>query len=110
MRSLDGGLQRLLAPMQEGKAFGPFSRHIGERQRVQVASLDSGATMGHQIRFQKAGSGLIPLLEGAYRDLLLEQRTGSRGGETTLTQFALRGQQAIGCRSTYGKQLFSALL
>jgi hypothetical protein len=30
--------------------------------------------------------------------------------EATLTQFALRGEPAIGCRRTHGKQLPSALL
>jgi hypothetical protein len=60
--------------------------------------------------FQKAGSGLIPLLEGADGDLLLEQRSRSRGGEATLTLFALRGQQAIGCGCAHGKQLLAAFL
>ena len=74
-----------LTPMQEGQAFRPAGRYIGERQRVQVAALDVVPTMGHQIRFQKAGSGLIPLLECADRDLLLQQRSRSRCGETALT-------------------------
>ena len=52
----------LLTAMQEGKAFRPPSCNIGEGQRVQVTTLDVSATMGHQIRFQKAGLGLIPLL------------------------------------------------
>jgi hypothetical protein len=66
--------------------------------------------MSHEICFHKAGSGLLPLLEGADRDLLLEQRSRSRGGEAALTLFALRGQQAIGCCCAHGKQLSSALL
>ncbi len=60
--------------------------------------------------FQNAGSGLIPLLEGADGDLLLEQRSRSRGGEATLTLFALRGHQAIGCCCAHGKQLLAAFL
>jgi hypothetical protein len=34
--------------------------------------------------------GLIPLLEGADRDLLLEQCSRTCGGEAVLTHFALR--------------------
>jgi len=66
--------------------------------------------MGHEIRFQKAGSGLIPLLECTDRNLLLQQRSRSCGGEAALTQFALRTQEAIRCRCAHGKQLASALL
>src|SRR2546427_11796326 len=61
-------------------------------------------------RFQKAGLGLLPLLERADRDLLLEQRSRSCGGDAMQPQFALRGQQAIRCRRAHGKQLASALL
>ena len=86
----------LLLSVQEGQALRPPGGNIGERQGVQVAALDIGATMSHQVCFQKAGSGLIPLLEGADRNLLLEQGSRSRGGKAMLTSFALRGQQAIG--------------
>ena len=96
--------------MQEGETFRPPSRYIGERQGVQVAALDIGATMGHEIRFQEARSGFIPLLKGANRDLLLEQRSRSSGGEARTIQFALRGQQAIRRCRAHGKQLFPALL
>jgi hypothetical protein len=34
--------------------------------------------------------GLIPVLEGADRDLLLQQRSRSRGGEAAQPQFTLR--------------------
>src|ERR1700693_2275265 len=47
--ALEGSQDRLLAPMQEGQAFGPSRGYIGERQRVQVTPLDIGATMGHQV-------------------------------------------------------------
>jgi hypothetical protein len=109
-RSLKGSEDRLLAPMQEGQAFRPPSRHIGERQGVQVAALDVGATMGHQVRFQKTGSGLLPLLECTDRNLLLEERSRSRGGKAALTQCALGTQEAISRGCTHGKQLASALL
>ena len=42
--------------------------------------------------------------------MLLEQGSSSRGGKAALTLFALRGQQATGCRCAHGKQLPAALL
>jgi hypothetical protein len=65
--------------------------------------------MSHQIRFHKAGLGLIPLLEGADGNLLLEERSRSSRGETTLTKFALRGQQVIRGCCAHGEQLAAAL-
>jgi hypothetical protein len=59
-----------------------------------VAALDIHATMGHQVRFQKAGSGLLPLLECTDRNLLLEERSRSCRGEATLTHPSLGTQQA----------------
>jgi len=87
--TFEGSQDRLLAPVQEGQAFRPASCYVGERQGIQVTALDVCATMGHQVRFQEAGSRLLPLLEGADRDLLLEQRSGSRRGEAPLASFAL---------------------
>jgi NAD(P)H-binding len=76
-RSLDGCQDQLLAPMQEGKAFCPACGHIGERQGIQETALSIFTTVGHQVRFQKAGTGLIPRLECTDRDLLLQERSGS---------------------------------
>jgi len=95
--------------MYERQAFRPPGRNIGERQRVQVAALDVSTTVGHQVRFQKAGSDLFSLGERADRDLLLQQRFRSGSGETTLTTFALGVQQAIRCCRTHGEQLAAAL-
>src|SRR5258707_5242042 len=61
-------------------------------------------------RFQKAGLGLLPLLEGADRDLLLEQGSGTRGGEAALTRCALGTQETIRCGRAHGEQLVPALL
>ena len=49
-------------------------------------------------RLQKAGLGLLPLLERADRDLLLEQRSRSRRGEAAQLQCAL-GTRASDPRS-----------
>ena len=70
--------------MQEGQAFRPPGGYVCERQGVEVTTLDVGATMGYQVRLQKAGSGVAPLLERADRDLLFEQGSGSRRGEAAL--------------------------
>ena len=78
--------------------------------RVQIAALLISTTMGHQIRFQKAGSGLLPLLEGADGNLLLEQGSRSRGGKAALTSFALGTQQPIRRRRAHREQLPAALL
>ena len=75
--------------IQQGKTFRPPGGHIGKRQGVEVTALDVHATVGHQVRFQKPGSGLLPLLEGTDRDLLLEERSRSRRGEATLTHPSL---------------------
>ena len=69
---LESCQHRFLTAVQQGKTFRPPGCDVGERQRVQVASLGVCPTMGHQVCFQKAGSGLIPLLEGADGNLLLK--------------------------------------
>jgi hypothetical protein len=56
-----------------------------------------------------AGSGLIPLLEGADGNLLLEQRSRPCGGEAMLTQSTLRTQEAIRRCRAHGKELPAAL-
>ena len=82
-RSLNGSQHGFLTPVQEGQAFRPASRYVSKSQRVQVASLDDSSAMCNEIRFQKTGSAVIPILECADRNLLLEQGSRSRGGETT---------------------------
>jgi hypothetical protein len=47
-------------------------------------------------RFHKAGPGLLPLLEGADGNLLLEEHSRSRGGKATLSLCALRTQVVVG--------------
>jgi hypothetical protein len=64
--------------------------------------------MSYQIRFLKAGSDLLPLLECSDRNLLLEQRSCSRRGEAAHPQFALGTQEAIRCGRAHGEQLASA--
>jgi hypothetical protein len=87
----------------------PVATSVSE-SRVQVPPLALGTTMGHQVCFQKAGLGLLPLLERADGNRLLEQGSRPCGGEATLTQSTLRTQEAIRRRSTHGKELPAALL
>ncbi len=108
--TLDGSQHRFLTTKQERETFRPPSGYIGEHQRVQIAPLDVGATMSNQICFQKAGSGLIPLLEGADGNLLLQQRSSSCRRDAASTQFAPRGEPPIRRCRAHGKQLFPALL
>src|SRR3954447_6710956 len=54
--------------------------------------------MSHQIGFQKAGMGLIPLLERANGNLLLEQCASARRRKTTLPVCSRSTQKAVcGC-------------
>ena len=69
--------------MQEGQAFRPAGCYVGERQRVEVASLDVCGTMGHEIRFQKAGLCILLASKGANRDLMLEPCSGFGRREAT---------------------------
>jgi hypothetical protein len=106
---LESCQHRFLTPREQGKTFRPPGCDVGER-KARTGSLPRCLShTGPQIRLEKARSGLIPLLERADGDLLLEQRSCSRGGEAMLTHFAMRGQQAIGWCCTHAKQVPSAL-
>jgi hypothetical protein len=99
--TLKGCQHGLLAAMQERQAFRPAGGYICERQGIQIAAIDVCATMSYHIRFQKTWLGLIPCLEGADGNLLLEQRSGSRRGEAALSKRALgtRGADLLSLRS-----------
>src|ERR1019366_1202834 len=98
----DGGLCALGA---QGQAFGPASRNIGEGQRGEIASIKVRPTMNDHIRFQKTGLPLIPLLEGANGDLLLEQGSGAGRRKTTLTMHARPTQETISSCGTHREEL-----
>ncbi len=87
--ALDRCQNCLLALIEERKTFGPPRCHICEDQGPEKTSRKAcpsvRATMGHQICFHKAGLGLIPLLEGANGNLLLEQRPCLGSGEAMQT-------------------------
>jgi hypothetical protein len=61
--------------------------------------------MSDHIRFQKTGLRLIPLLEGANGDLLLEQGSSTSRRKATLTLYARPTQKTIGGGGTHRKKL-----
>jgi len=75
LSALEGSNNGLLTFIQERKAFGPAGGNIGEGQGPQERSVGLGGTMSDQVGFQKAWLDVIPLLEGADRNLLLQQRS-----------------------------------
>src|SRR5205085_6430241 len=75
----------------------------------QGAALNVGATMSHEVCFQKAGLGFLPLLERADGNLLFEQRSCSRRRKAAQRQCALGPEKAIRRCCAHGKQLPSAL-
>src|SRR5450755_78068 len=89
----------------QGQAFGPACRNIGKGQRGEIASIKVRPTMSDHIHFQKTGLRLIPLLEGANGDLLLEQGSGTHRRKTTLTMGARPTQETIGGDSTHPEEL-----
>src|SRR6266516_5329346 len=109
-RLLEGRKNGLRAFRENGKTFRPSRRDIGQGQRVQIASLRVLPTMGHQIRFQETGPGILPLLERADGDLLFEQRSGLGGAQSTRSRCPVSVQDAIGGGRAHGEQLASVLL
>ena len=79
--ALEGCQNCLSTAIQDGEAFGPSCRDVREGESIQVTSLSLHTTMSHQIRLEKAGLGLIPLLEGADRNVTFEQGARSRRGQ-----------------------------
>jgi hypothetical protein len=65
--------------------------------------------MSHEVCFQKAGLGFLPLLERADGNLLFEQRSCSHRREAAQRQCALGPEEAIRRCCAHGKQLPSAL-
>jgi hypothetical protein len=66
-RALDGCQNRHLSPVQQGQTFRPPGGYVGECQRVQVAALNVGATMGYKIRWKssRVGSHSTPRTYGS---------------------------------------------
>ncbi len=92
--TLEGCQHRHLSPVEERQTFRPPGCDVGERKPC-TGSLPRCPAHNGRARpdGSQTGAGLLPGLERADRGLLLEQRSGSRGGEAAQLQFALRTQE-----------------
>ncbi len=100
--ALDGRQNRLPTAVQKREAFGPSRRNVREGQRIQITSLGLYTAMGHQIRFEKSGLRLLPILERADQDLVFQQGSRSCGGDAARTRFSLRTEEVIGGGCAHG--------
>jgi hypothetical protein len=66
--------------------------------------------MGHQISFHEARGGLIPIVKGAYRDLLFEQRSRSGRRDAMTILLAIWLENPIGGRWTHREKLGTPFL
>jgi hypothetical protein len=66
--------------------------------------------MGHQIGLHEAGRGLIPIVKGAYRDLLFEQRSRAGGRDAMPLLLAIRLENPIGGSLPHREELPATLL
>ena len=94
--------------MSKGKTFRPPGGDIGQRDRVEAATLQSPSTVGHQIDLQKARFGLVPLCEGPDRDLLFEQGTRF-GGRKAMGMGVTMGLQEAICGSRAHREQLAAV-
>lgn len=107
--------QRFVGPPAGAVAYdahlGPATGHIGHAERVGVLAARLAALVTDEVDLDEAGSCLVPLGEGAHRDLTLEQaaRLGvAHALEAQAPAFA--GQQAVDGRRRHGKQLLAHLI
>ncbi len=76
--------------------LGPGGGDVGQVQGLTIIAHRMAAIMAHQIDLSKAGALLVPIGEGANRDLVLEQRPGpSARARSQLIFASLRAQQSI---------------
>jgi hypothetical protein len=89
LHALKRSYHRLLCAIEQGQELGPSCGNVSQRQRIQERPISLMATMSHQIGFHEACFGLIPILEGADRDVFFEQRSRSGGREPMALLFAV---------------------
>jgi len=113
-RSLDSCQHGLLTPVQEGQTFRPAGCYIGERQGVQVPSLNISTTMGHQIRWkssrvgphstprrcgwESAASGVFPLASWrGHADLVCAENASLRSAVAALMERSWLRHSSVRC-------------
>ncbi len=70
---LDGFNNNVLLAKEQRQTFGPTRFDIGHRQGVEIAAGIDSATVSHEIGFEESRFEVVPVREGAYRDLMFEQ-------------------------------------
>jgi hypothetical protein len=64
--------------------------------------------VGDKVGLDEAGRGVVPIIEGADRNLVLEELARLGGGDTPwMVRLAVSSQDAVGSGSTNGEQLRS---
>ena len=69
--TLKGGQNRLSSTVEQRQTFRPPGGDISQRDGVEATALQTPTTMGDQIDLQEARFGIVPLGEGADRNLPL---------------------------------------
>ncbi len=103
---IQGSNHPLLAAVQQRQTFRPTGGDIGERQGLQECTLGAPTAMRHQIDLHAARPGVVPILEGAHRNLPLEQRPRlGRRQPVRLVALPVRPQQTVRRGGADGQQL-----
>jgi hypothetical protein len=86
--------------------FGPAAGHVGAAEAVGELAARIAALVADQVDLDEAGAALVPLGEGAHRDLALQQaaRLGVRHACEAQAP-APRSQQTVDGRRRHGEQL-----
>jgi hypothetical protein len=80
--------------------LGPAGGHVGQGQGLTELAPGLTPIVPHQIDLEEAGAGLVPLGEGADRDLAAKQRSGlGTAPAPDLQAAAVRSQQSVDRRS-----------
>src|SRR5450759_5548161 len=91
--------------------LGPAAGHVGDAERVGELAAAIAALVADQVDLDEAGLSLVPLGEGAHRDLALQQATRLGMAQALEAQApAFGGQQAVDGRRRHGEQLRARLI
>jgi hypothetical protein len=96
--------------VRHGPHLGPAAGHVGEVEALAVVAAARTAVVADKVDLDEADLGVVPLSEGAYRDLASQQAAGlgaaraAQGGAATLA-----GEQPIDGRGGDREQLLTLL-
>ncbi len=86
--------------------LGPAAGHVGHAERVGELAAGVATLVPDEVDLDEAGPVLVPLGEGAHRDLALQQAARLGVAHTLEAQAAaLGGRQAVDGRRRHGEQL-----